>query len=159
MGAFQIGLSQPVQVAHSHRGKYNSISRNTVLEWRHNGHDGVSNHQPHHCLLNRLFRCRSKKTSNSASMAFVREIHRWLVNSPHKWPVMRKMLPFDDVIMSAQAIMDHYSCSTWASWCLKSPTNRLFGVQPVLKSFVNNRAVNRSVCWCQWKMVPYRPNK
>ena len=33
------------------------------LRWRHNGHDGVSNHQPHHCLLNRLFRCRSKRTS------------------------------------------------------------------------------------------------
>ena len=28
----------------------------------HNGRDGVSNHQPHHCLLNRLFRRRSKKT-------------------------------------------------------------------------------------------------
>ena len=32
------------------------------LQWRHNGHDGVSNHQPHNCLLSRLFRCRSKKT-------------------------------------------------------------------------------------------------
>ena len=31
--------------------------------WRHNGSDSVSNHQPHHCLLNRLFRRRSKKTS------------------------------------------------------------------------------------------------
>ena len=36
---------------------------NMTLQWRHNGHDGVSNHQPHDCLLNRLFRCRSKKTS------------------------------------------------------------------------------------------------
>ena len=34
------------------------------LLWRHNGHDGVSNHQPHDCLLNRLIRRRSKKTSN-----------------------------------------------------------------------------------------------
>ena len=34
-----------------------------TLHWRHNGHDGVSNHQPHDCLLNRLFRYRSKKTS------------------------------------------------------------------------------------------------
>ena len=34
-----------------------------ALRWRHNGHDGVSNHQPHDCLLNRLFRRRSKKTS------------------------------------------------------------------------------------------------
>ena len=33
------------------------------LQWRHNGRDGVSNHQPHHCLLNRSFRRRSKKTS------------------------------------------------------------------------------------------------
>ena len=34
-----------------------------ALLWRHNGHDGVSNHQPHDCLLNRLFTRRSKKTS------------------------------------------------------------------------------------------------
>ena len=33
------------------------------LRWRHNEHDGVLNHQPYHCLLNRLFRRRSKKTS------------------------------------------------------------------------------------------------
>ena len=33
------------------------------LQWRHNGRDDVSNHQPHHCLLNRVFRCRWKKTS------------------------------------------------------------------------------------------------
>ena len=42
---------------HSFRSTY------TVLQWRHNGHDGVSNHQPHQCLLNRLFGRRSKKTS------------------------------------------------------------------------------------------------
>ena len=34
-----------------------------------------------------------------ALLAFVRGIHRWPVNSPHKGPVTRKMLPFDDVIM------------------------------------------------------------
>ena len=33
------------------------------LQWRHNGHDSVSNHQPHDYLLNRLFRRISKKTS------------------------------------------------------------------------------------------------
>ena len=33
------------------------------LLWRHNGHDSVPNHQPHHCLLNCLFGQRSKKTS------------------------------------------------------------------------------------------------
>ena len=33
------------------------------LQWRHYGLDGVSNHQPHHCLLSRLFGRRSKKTT------------------------------------------------------------------------------------------------
>ena len=36
---------------------------------------------------------------SSASLAFVWGIHRGPVNSPHKWPVKRKMFPFDDVIM------------------------------------------------------------
>ena len=34
-----------------------------TLRWRHNDHAGVSNHQPHGCLLNRLFRRKPKKTS------------------------------------------------------------------------------------------------
>ena len=33
------------------------------LQWRHDGHDGVLNHQPHDCLRNHLFWCWSKKTS------------------------------------------------------------------------------------------------
>ena len=37
--------------------------RRKSLQWRHNEYDGVSNHQPHDCLLNRLFRRRSKKIS------------------------------------------------------------------------------------------------
>ena len=73
--------------------------RQNTLHWRHNDHDGVSNHQPHDCLLNRLFRRRSKKHQSSASLAFVWGIHRWPVNSPHKRPVTRKTFPFDDVIM------------------------------------------------------------
>ena len=44
-------------------------------------------------------RRRSKKHQSSASLEFVRAIHRWPVNSPHKGPVTRKMFPFDDVIM------------------------------------------------------------
>ena len=40
-----------------------------------------------------------RKHQSSASLAFVGGIHLWPVNSPHKWPVTRKMLPFDDVIM------------------------------------------------------------
>ena len=40
-----------------------------------------------------------RKHQSSASLAFVWVIQRWPVNFPHKWPVMRKMFPFDDAIM------------------------------------------------------------
>ena len=195
------------------------------LQWRHNGRDSVSNHQPHDCLLNRLFKLRSKKTTKlrttglcagnspgtgefpaqmasytknvsiwwchrvtisvvsnvaahtqnaiavcienvstvlkvdfsgdatgillenrsvhyndvimgklasqitsltvvysivylsadlrkhqtSAPLAFVRGIHRGPVNSPHKGPVTRKMVPFDDVI-TTMAVYDLIPC-------------------------------------------------
>ena len=59
-----------------------------------------------------------RKHQSSASLAFVRGIHREPVNSPHKWPVTRKMFPFDDVIMSLRCIsMFHWyqlcQCSSW----------------------------------------------
>ena len=41
-----------------------------------------------------------KKHQSSASLAFLRGIHRWPVNLPHKGPVTRKMFPFGDVIMT-----------------------------------------------------------
>ena len=42
-----------------------------------------------------------RKHKSSASLAFMRrEFHRWPVNSPHKGPVTRKLVPFDDVIMT-----------------------------------------------------------
>ena len=75
-----------------------------TLQWRHNGCDMVSNHQPHDCLLNREFR-RIKAHQSSASLAFVRGIHRGPMNSPHKWPVTRKMFPFDDDIMRTAMIL------------------------------------------------------
>ena len=73
----------------------------TTSQWRHNGWDCVSNHQPHNCLLNRLFRCRSKKTSK------LRVTGRCEGNSPAtgEFPAQRavtwKVFPFNgDVIMS-----------------------------------------------------------
>ena len=51
-----------------------------------------------------------RKHQSSASLAFVRGIHRRPVNSPHKGPVTRKMFPFDDVIMDfhLQVFRQHY---------------------------------------------------
>ena len=79
----------------------------STLQWRHNERDGVPSHQPHDCLLHRLFGCRS------TSLACVRGIYRGPVNSPHKGPVARKMFPFDDVTMI-----------TWElGVCVESTTN------------------------------------
>ena len=76
------------------RNNINRTSWIKPLQWCHNGHDSVSNHHPRDCFLNR-----------QSSASFVRWIHRRPVNSPHKWPVTRKMFPFDDVIM---LFSDHF---------------------------------------------------
>ena len=47
-----------------------------------------------------------RKHQSSAPLAFVRGIHRWPASSLHIWPVMRKMFPFDDVIMTFIIILN-----------------------------------------------------
>ena len=79
------------KIQHSHHS--------ITLHWRHNGRDGVSNHQAHDCLLNRLFRCRSEKTSKLCVISICAG------NSPMtgKFPIQMVSnadnVPFDDVIM------------------------------------------------------------
>ena len=69
------------------------------LQWRHNDNNGVSNHQPHGYLLNRLFRRRSKKTSKLRVTGLCVGNSPGPMNSPHKGSVTRKTFSFDDVIM------------------------------------------------------------
>ena len=57
-----------------------------------------------------------KKHQSSASLAFVREIHRWPVISPHKGPVTRKMFPSDDVITG----FGHTSFMTYSLSCFNA---------------------------------------
>ena len=65
-----------------------------------------------------------RKHQSSASLAFVRGIHRRPVNFPHKWPVTRTMFPFDDVIMCPmcrriimlETSIRLYFCSTSGPW-------------------------------------------
>ena len=70
-----------------------------TLDWRHNGHHGVSNHLPHHCLFNRLFRRRWKKPSKLrltglcvGNLPVTCEFPAQMVSNAEKFP-------FDDVIM------------------------------------------------------------
>ena len=56
-----------------------------------------------------------RRHQSSASLAFVRGIHRWSVNSPHKGPVTREMFPLDDVIKGAIAVLCILVIKVWAT--------------------------------------------
>ena len=62
---FRDGLMQERRnfTANAVKLRLSCTNRSLSLQWRHNGHDSISNHQPHDCLLNRVFRRRSKEKS------------------------------------------------------------------------------------------------
>ena len=89
-----------------------------ILLWRHNGRYGVSNHQPQDILLNRLFKRRSNNTSKLRVTGLcVRGIHRWPVNSPHKWSVTRN---FFHLMTSSCSSLD-----AWHVYVLEHPIDKL----------------------------------
>ena len=79
------------------------------------------------------------KHQSSASLAFVRGIHRRLVNSPHKWPVTRKMFLFDEVIM-------FYTHSMWQEITRKMWT---FGNRVNLHILLQHNAVITGLVFSQ----------
>ena len=74
-----------------------------------------------------------RKHRGSVSLAFVRGIHRWPVNSPHKGPVTRKIFPFDDIIMqkkhgshgATKACLYKYIHTTYNRAWMKWPAKNL----------------------------------
>ena len=71
----------------------------STLQWHHKEHDGVSNHQSHDYLLNRLCRRKSKKILKLHVTGLCGGNSPVTGDSPHKGSVAWKMCPFDDVIM------------------------------------------------------------
>ena len=71
-----------------------------------------------------------RKHQSSALLAFVRGIHRWPADSPHKGPVTQKTFPFDDVIMDILATTDdipgRYRASQLILLCRVVSENRVF---------------------------------
>ena len=87
------------------------------------------------------------KHESSASLAFVRGIHQRLVNSPHKWPVTRKMFPFDDVIMKGNP--------TATAWILWSERFSYVGMW-CFNVVSHNKLLNKHSC-CRLFEGPWRP--
>ena len=76
-----------------------------------------------------------RKHQSSAPLAFVREIYRWPVNSPHKRPVTRKMCPFDDVIMLTNS--DGYVTQIYERQIIKSQQSKTQRTNFVLLAYVS----------------------
>ena len=82
-----------------------------------------------------------RKHQSSTSLAFVRGIHWWLVDSPPKWTVMRKMFSFDDIVMNLLTM-----CQWWGS-----PAQFVLEISiiDVATSFSDKNSP-----WWLWRMLP-----
>ena len=71
------------------------------LRWRHNGCNSIASQMTSLTIVYSIVYSDAdqRKRESSASLTIVWGIHREPINSQHKWPVTRKMFPFDDVIM------------------------------------------------------------
>ena len=80
-----------------------------------------------------------RKHQSPASLAFMRGVHRWPVNSPHKGQVTRKMFPFDDVIMNLTTMRNSYmdNCYNAVNFP-EQPRNR----HPIARPSGRNRCIS-----------------
>ena len=95
------------KVSHSMMSSCLKMPKQKALQWHHNDNIMITS-QITGILIVCSTICSGEDQNihqSSASLTFVRGIHRWPVDSPHKGPVMWKMFPFDDVIMDWPANM------------------------------------------------------
>ena len=103
--------------------------------------DGVSNRQPHHCLLNRLFRRRSKKISKLRVTGVCAGIHRGPVNSPHKWRLKSPASPLFTQPFIQTQIKENIKAPRHWRLCGDSPGTGEFPAQ------MASNAENVSIWW------------
>ena len=88
-----------------------------------------------------------RKHQSSASLDFVRRIHRWPVNSPHKWPVTWKMLPFDDVIMIKFLLQQSHRRTRIPGWAwITSWVSKKHHKHPMIHAGINKLITSRQIC-------------
>ena len=105
-----------------------------ALQWRHNGIDGLSNHQPHQCLLNRLFGRRSKKIWK------LRVTGLWVGNSPGtgEFPAQMASNAENASIWWRHHVYCHDICHYW-QLCARNPS--------LTGGFISQSATNVTL-WC-----------
>ena len=78
-----------------------------------------------------------RKHKSSASLAFVWRIHRGPMNSPHKWPVTRKVFPFDEVIMFKSRALPSFCSSVFGRLSISMTSEDITHGEPI-NSFAEN---------------------
>ena len=98
-----------------------------------------------------------RKHQSSKSLAFVRGIHRWPVNSPHKRPVTRKMFPLDGVIMDKTRLLFFVLNVSWnhveKRWIITDLYNYLTPQSQFLNKYWFTCDTN------QWNIIKYKVRK
>ena len=94
-----------------------------------------------------------RKHQSPASLAFVRGIYRWPVNSPHKGPVTRKMFPFDDVIMEKSpcgGMHYHHKESRNGNIVIWAKHSSLVALDCLYRQWVKSRSNTMPIPFLQW---------
>ena len=124
-----------------------------LKHYSHIGRDGISNHQPLHCLLNRLLRCRSKKTSKLHVTGLCAGNSPVTGEFSAQRASKRKMFQFDDVIMTYQISCKQHDTARY--FCIWWTSNVLTGIYagPESTSCCWGRNVPGKLsqchgCWC-----------
>ena len=128
-----------------------------TLQRRHDEPVGVLNQQPQDCLLNRLFKGRSKKISKLRVTGLCAENSPASGEFPHKGPVTLKTFPLDDVIVSYGCCGDyttvhHFAVSSSAvRWWLHFDCLEIQNGQPgILTKGRKDRQLDRCMfLWCE----------
>ena len=132
-----------------------------IFFWRHNEPDGVSNHQSHDCLLNCLFRRRSKKTSKLRVTGLCEGNLPMTGEFPHKGPVTRKMFPFDDVIIWLFTLIPFASCFLLPvlplNYALSCSENGLVPQERIITIFSQNKPIFKQKMSLKMVSAKYRP--
>ena len=134
----QAFYTQPSVSLHSH---------GDALQWRHNAHDNVSNHRPHHCLHNRLFRHRSKKTPKLRITGLCAGNSPVTGEFPHKWPVAQNVSiwwrhhgPYDSHSASEETLIVKY-----ISQCIRQIPHYLLSYHNIAKQNTNRVNISWSI--------------
>ena len=95
-----------------------------------------------------------RKHQSSGPLAFVRGIHRWPGNIPHKWPVTRKMFPLDDVIMDNRCLIMSLITLAWIDRAQHYITTYCCNIT-VYQIYLESTRMHRYICHAFMGLYPW----